>query len=141
MTNQPSPELARLVEINQLERLRPTPSEVPHLVASGSARLKDALNETLSDASRFDLAYNAAHALALAALRHLGYRSKNRYVVFQALEHTLALPSAKWRVLAKAHVVRNLMEYEGEGEVDQQLLVDTIKVAREVESLVIKLVG
>lgn len=39
------------------------------LVRSASARLKDAHIETLSIESRFDLGYNASHALALAALR------------------------------------------------------------------------
>lgn len=36
----------------------------------------------------FDLAYGAAHALCLAALRHHGYRPSQRYIVFQVLlEH------------------------------------------------------
>lgn len=140
MTTPPSPELDRLVEIDQLDRLRPTPGEVAHLISSGTARLNDAANEELADESRFDLAYNAAHSLALAALRHFGYRSKNRYVVFQALEHTVGLPASKWRVLAKAHDKRNLMEYEGEEDVDHQLLSDMIKVAKEIEVLVTKLV-
>lgn len=140
MTIQPSPELERLVEIGQLERLRPTQSEVEHLVSSGTARLNDASNDELSDESRFDLAYNASHSLALAALRHFGYRSKNRYVVFQALEHTVGLPTAKWRVLAKAHDKRNIMEYEGEGDIDRQLLSEMITLANEIELLVAKLV-
>jgi len=37
------------------------------------------------------LAYNAAHALCLAALRHAGYRSGNRYLVFQCAQHTIDL--------------------------------------------------
>lgn len=53
--------------------------------------------------SAFDLAYNAAHALALAALRWHGYRSENRYLVFQALAHTVGFPPAKWRVLDLCH--------------------------------------
>ena len=130
------PELEQLAEIGQLERLAPTSREVGSLVASGAARLHDARNDELSADSRFDLAYNAAHSLALAALRHAGYRSKNRYVVFLALEHTLGLPPEKWRILAKAHGERNRLEYEGEGEVDAQLLKEMIAVAGEVESLV-----
>ena len=58
------------------------------------ARLHDAQNTTLALESRFDLAYNAAHALALYALRRQGYRSENRYLVFQVLPHTLGLPPA-----------------------------------------------
>jgi hypothetical protein len=48
--------------------------------------------------------------------------------VFQALEHTLGLPAAQWRVLDKAHSARNLAEYEGYFEVDKQLLADLLKV-------------
>jgi hypothetical protein len=67
--------------------------------------------------SRFDLAYNAAHAFSLAALRWHGYRpDKKRYIVFQALAHTLSLPAAQWRVLDDAHRRRNEVEYEGLSE-------------------------
>ncbi len=50
----------------------PDKKEFEGLVRSGRARLRDALNTTLSIESRFDLAYNAAHALRLAALRWHG---------------------------------------------------------------------
>jgi hypothetical protein len=50
------------------------------------ARLKDAHHQGLSLESRFDLAYNAAHALCLAALRWHGYRSGNRFIVFQLFQ-------------------------------------------------------
>ena len=82
--------------------------------------------------SRFDLAYNAAHALSLAALRWQGYRSENRYLVFQCLAHTLQLPPEQWRVLDQAHRKRNLAEYEGELDVDAALLAALIRVAAEV---------
>jgi hypothetical protein len=62
--------------------------EFSGLVRSGQARLKDALNIGLAEESRFDLAYNAAHSLALAALRRCGYRPQHRYLVFQLLPHT-----------------------------------------------------
>ena len=42
-------------------------------------RLDDPARSALSLESRFDLAYNAAHALALAALRYYGYRCQSRY--------------------------------------------------------------
>ncbi len=45
--------------------------EFAGLVRSGLARLADAGNVSLSLEGRFDLAYNAAHALSLAALRRL----------------------------------------------------------------------
>ena len=75
-------------------------------------------------ASRFDLAYNAAHALCLAALRQLGFRAQHRYIVFQVLPHTLGLGLGPevWRVLDKCHNQRNLAEYEGMLDVDETLL-------------------
>ena len=114
-----SPELERLATVGALTREAPTPGEVDGLVRSGEAKLRDAGNLALALESRFDLAYNAAHALALAALRRLAYRAQNRYTVFQVLTHTLALPAASWRVLAKAHQVRNRSEYEGAVDLDE----------------------
>ena len=104
----------------------PDNSEIAGLLRSGQARLADARNATLSLDSRFDLAYNAAHALCLAALRKHGYRPRHRYIVFQVLPHTLGLGPEVWRVLAKAHEQRNLAEYEGHVEVDARLVVDVI---------------
>lgn len=62
----------------------PDAVEFAGLKRSGSVRLKDAQNPANSLESRFDLAYNAAHALSLAALRWHGYRPSERYIVFQA---------------------------------------------------------
>ncbi|HSW08924.1 hypothetical protein [Aquabacterium sp.] len=45
----------------------PDASEFAGLLRSGIARLTDADNTTLSLESRFDLGYNAAHALSFAA--------------------------------------------------------------------------
>jgi len=72
----------------------PDDAEIAGLLRSGRARLADARNATLSLESRFDLAYNAAHALCLAALRIKGYRARHRYIVFQVLPHTLGLGPA-----------------------------------------------
>lgn len=85
----------------------PDAKEFAGLKSSGLARLKDAGNSSNSLPSRFDLAYNAAHALYLAALRYHGFRPEKRYIVFQVLPHTLGLGPEVWRVLAKAHDLRN----------------------------------
>lgn len=90
----------------------------------------------LSLESRFDLAYNAAHAFALAALRRRGYRSDHRYLVFQTLTHTVGLPPAQWRILDQAHTKRNRAEYEGDLDVDEALIEALIRVAREVHQRV-----
>jgi len=129
MTSSP---LDNLVRIGKLKAEPPAQAEFAGLVRSGLVRLRDAENATLSLESRFDLAYNAAHALSLAALRWHGYRSENRYLVFQSLAHTLALDATQWRVLDQAHNKRNLAEYEGDLDVDDALVTALIRVARTV---------
>ena len=110
----------------------PDAQEFAGLKRSGLTRLQDASNAGLSLEGRFDLAYNAAHALCLAALRLQGYRPANRYIVFQVLPHTLGLGAEVWRVLAKCHEVRNLGEYEGDLNIDDRLLADLLMATQAV---------
>lgn len=124
--------LDNLVRIGTLKAEPPAQAEFDGLVRSGLVRLRDAENGTLSLESRFDLAYNAAHALSLAAMRWHGCRSENRYLVFQCLEHTIGLENTQWRVLDQAHKKRNLAEYEGDLDVDDALVTALIRVARTV---------
>lgn len=134
------PKLDNLVGIGKLKAEPPSDAECQGLLRSGLRRLEDAGREELSLESRFDLAYNAAHALALAALRFRGYRSETRYLVFQCLQHTIDLPNQQWRVLDQAHRKRNLAEYEGDMDVDEQLVAAMLRVAKEVAKGVNKLV-
>lgn len=129
-----SPELANLVRIGKLKEEPGSQAEFDGLMRSGRVRLDDARDKRLALESRFDLGYNAAHALSLAALRWHGYRSENRYVVFQALPHTLGLEAHVWRVLAKCHAVRNAAEYEGHTELDEQIVKDLLDAAEVVYS-------
>lgn len=110
----------------------PDANEFAGLQHMGLARLQDAQKPDLAVESRFDLAYNAAHALCLAALRWHGYRSGNRFIVFQLLPHTLGLGPEVWRVLSKCHDARNLGEYEGMLEVDTRLVTDLITACKQV---------
>ena len=134
------PQLNNLVRIGQLKAEPPSAEEFQGLLRSGIRRLDDAGREELSLESRFDLAYNASHALALAALRFRGYRSESRYLVFQCLQHTIDLPNEQWRVLDQAHRKRNLAEYEGDMDIDEQLVAALVRVAREVANRVNELV-
>ena len=110
----------------------PDDNETAGLIRTGKARLADAHNISLALESRFDLAYNAAHALCLAALRRKGYRASNRYIVFQVLPHTLGLGPEVWRVLDLCHHKRNLGGYEGLMEIDERLVTDLITAAERV---------
>jgi len=135
------PQLDNLVRIGQLKAEPPAETECQGLLRSGLRRLDDAGREELSLESRFDLAYNAAHALALAALRFRGYRSESRYLVLQCLQYTIDLPNEQWRVLDQAYRRRNRAEYEGDMDVDEQLVAALLRVAREVAKRVNELVN
>lgn len=118
--------LENLVRSGGLKAEPPDHKECEGLLSSAMDRLKDAHSPALSFASRFDLAYNAAHALALTAMRLQGYRSDRRYLVFQCLVHTLGLDKTQVRLFALCHERRNLAEYEGYMDVDDALLAELL---------------
>ncbi len=122
-----SSELQNLVKIRKLKEEPGSQMEFDSLVLSGKRRLEDSTNPMLSFDSRFDLAYNAAHSLSLAALRWHGYRADSRYIVFQVLPHTLGLPPETWRLLTEAHRRRNQSEYDGVLLEDERFLKTLIK--------------
>jgi len=124
--------LDKLVSVGSLKREPPNADEIAGLIRTATVRLADAEKETNAAESRFDLAYNAAHALSLAALRLRGYRSEKRYIVFQALPHTLGVDNPTWRLLDRCHRERNTTEYEGVSAVDEKLLAGLIEAANEL---------
>ncbi|MBN1458293.1 MAG: hypothetical protein JXA57_02070 [Armatimonadetes bacterium] len=119
-------ELENLLGAGKLKREPPDQDEFDGLVHLGEAKYRDAQVVSLSLAGRFDLAYGASHAFALAALRWHGYRSDFRYVVFQSLEHTLGVSRDIWRVLDKAHGARNAADYGGSFHINERLLRDML---------------
>ncbi len=121
--------LENLVRIGQLHEEPPDKREFDGLVSAAIDRFVDAQVETLSYASRFDLAYSAAHGLALAALRAAGYRTDKRYLVFQCLAHTVGLNKVQTRIFSTCHERRNLAEYEGHFDIDEPLLTELISGA------------
>jgi hypothetical protein len=134
-----SNELNNLVRTGALKVEPADQKEFDGLLNSGRTRLADAKKDGLALESQFDLAYNAAHAISLAAMRWHGYRPEKRYIVFQSLAHTLGLGPEVWRVLDKAHGIRNSVEYEGALEVNKQMVVDLLKAAETVRVAVEKL--
>ena len=84
------------------------------------------------------LGISCAHAFALAAFRWRGYRSHNRYVVFQT-GTTLGLGAQITRVLSKAHQLRNLVEYEGHFDVDSKFLAELMSAIEQLRAGVTKL--
>lgn len=128
--------LENLVRSGGLKAEPPDRKECEGLLRSATDRLKDAHNPALSFASRFDLAYNAAHALSLTALRLQGFRSDRRYLVFQCLIHTLGMNKIQIRLFALCHERRNLAEYEGYMDVDETLLSELLSATDVLLSMV-----
>ena len=126
-------------KINKLKREPPNQKEFDGMVASAKRGLQDAKVEGLSEEGKFSMLYGAAHAISLATMRWHGYRSDNRYLVFQCLQHTIGLETVKWRVLDQCHRTRNLAEYEGRLELTPQLIKELFAISEElvaqVESL------
>ena len=96
--------LENLVAQKQLKVEASTPAELSALLNRAAGLLTDAGNKALGPVSRFSLAYDAAFALATAALRICGYRADaargHRAVVFQVLPHTLNAPAELWTALS-----------------------------------------
>ena len=102
-------ELRNLAKIGQLKPEPANVQEVTRMLVMARTRLEDAKLVHLSLEGRFTSAYNASHAAALAALRWHGYRSENRFTVFQCLTHTLGWSSSQWRVLDAADSVQGIL--------------------------------
>ena len=126
------PELENLVRIGQLKAEPRNTLEAARMLDMARTRLADAKLSKLSLEGRFTSAYNAAHAAALAALRWHGYRSENRYTVFQCLTHTLGWPPSRWRVFDAAHQKRNLAEYEGYLDVEESTVAEMCELVAQL---------
>lgn len=135
------PALDNLVRIGQLKAEPRNEVEIERMLAMARSRLADAGQTNISLEGRFTSAYNAAHTAALAALRWHGYRSENRFTVFQSLTHTLNWPAPRWRVLDAAHQKRNMAEYEGFLEVEESAIVELCEVVAGLITDVARLVG
>jgi hypothetical protein len=123
-----SPKLERLARAGELKTEAVTPLEVRRQVDRAAGLLADSRRTSLAAESRFNLLYGAAFAAAAAALAAMGYRSRNRYLVFQCLEESAQLPAAQWRLLALLHERRNQAEYEGTLQVEDALLEEAARI-------------
>ena len=118
--------LANLARIGQLKVQAPNPAEIQRMLKLARTRLADAQLAHVSVDGRFASVYGAGHAASLAALRWHGYRSENRFTVFQCLPHTLGWPPHRWRVLDAAHQKRNMAEYEGYLDIEESMVRELI---------------
>ncbi len=135
------PALDNLVRIGQLKAEPRNETEARRMLAMARTHLADARTAGPSATGRFLSAYSAGHAAALAALRWHGYRSENRYTVFQCLTHTVGWPAPRWRVLDAAHQKRNRAEYEGFLAAEESAIAELCTLVDELIGDVGKLIG
>lgn len=124
--------LANLARIGQLKSQAPDTAEIQRMLVQARTRCADAQLGNVSVDGRFASIYGAAHAAALAALRWHGYRSENRFIVFQCLTHTLGWPAHRWRVLDAAHQKRNLAEYEGYLDIQESMVIEMVSLVKDL---------
>lgn len=120
----------------RIGKLKPFPAnrgEFEHLLGLARTLLDTVTSSNgMATESQFILAYDAAHAASRAALRAHGYRSDDRYLVFQCLEHTIGWPTEKWRVLDTCHRRRNAAEYEGNIDLPASLTTELVRLTAEL---------
>lgn len=111
--------LENLVKIRQLQPHVTHAQEVSRLIAAARGSLKDADNTSLSDASRFDLAYKAIMQCAMVGLFANGYRPStttpgHHQTMIQSLGLTLGVENRVWVVLDTLRKKRNQSDYSGD---------------------------
>ncbi|GAB4468161.1 MAG: hypothetical protein OHK0044_09380 [Burkholderiaceae bacterium] len=140
-----SRELDNLVAARSLKAEPASQAEVATLLQRAAALLTDAGNPALAPASRFNLAYDAAFALATTALRMRGYRPDeargHRAIVFQSLPHTVGASTELWSALAAARDRRNALAYHAAMSPSQAEVTDLLSQAPTLDRLVRKAAG
>ena len=111
--------LENLVKIKQLQHHTATAQEVARLLAAAQASLADAGNTSISDASRFDLAYKSIMQCAMVGLLANGYRPStttpgHHQTMIQSLGLTLGVENQAWVVLDTLRKKRNQSDYLGD---------------------------
>ncbi len=133
--------LNRFVATGQL-KVQPTSiSELAGFLANAEQALADAQIPALSSANRFKLAYDAAHALALAAMRAHDFRPGagpgHRAIVFQSLVHTIQAPATLASSLNRYHTKRNRSEYDGLVSATDLEAEDMVALTNNLKALVV----
>lgn len=136
--------LQTLVERKYLREEKAAPTEVQGLLASAASFLADARRESNSEATRFNVAYEAAHCLALVAMRAWDLRPAqgpgHRAIVFNSLDSTAGAPAAVHVPLSKAHDKRNKLTYDGLTTFSAAELAELIDTTAKLETLVLGLI-
>lgn len=115
MTRKVRDPLEESVHAGRLKREPASANEIQGFLAHADRALADAAVPGVSSTGRFEFAYTAAHALALAALRMRDLRPGagpgHRAIVFLSLPQTAGAPETLASSLNRYHTKRNKSEY------------------------------
>lgn len=125
--------LADLVDKDRLVHAPSSREEIQAILARAARALSDAAVPELGPASRFDIAYTAAHAFALCALRAHDLRpapgARHRGLAFLTLVHTIDAPEALASSLNGYHLLRSKAEAGDRDEVSEKDAKAMLKLA------------
>ena len=110
--------LQNLQRIGKIKDHAPTPAEVQRLLAAIDRNMADAAVDSISDETRFDVAYKAVMQCALVAMLAAGYRPAtnepgHHQTMIQSLPLTLGVANDVWVVLDALRRQRNANDYTG----------------------------
>ena len=123
-----------------LERIQVDPLMIQKLLQAAQNCLQDAATESLSNESRFDIAYKAVMQLANAALQANGFRTLtsvpgHHQTMIQALPKTVGLSRDKMIELDALRKQRNITDYSGDLVTDKERAA-CIELAQELYTLI-----
>lgn len=119
-----------------LLRHKTTPQEIRDLLRIADRDLSDCETKGLSSDWRFNIAYNAALQLAIAALAANGYRTSRQahhYRSIQSLALTLGLPAPWIDELDHFRKKRNTSDYEQADLISDQEVLEMIALAKDLK--------
>jgi len=107
------------LRIGKLKEHAPTAAEVQRLLVAIERNLADAAVASISDETRFDVAYKAVMQCALVAMMAAGYRPAtsepgHHQTMIQSLPLTLGVANEVWVVLDALRKQRNANDYTGQ---------------------------
>jgi len=110
--------LQNLLRIGKIKDHAPTAAEVQRLLAAIDRNMADAGVDSISDETRFDVAYKAVMQCALVAMLAAGYRPAtsepgHHQTMIQSLPLTLGVANDTWVVLDALRRQRNANDYTG----------------------------
>jgi hypothetical protein len=129
-----------LESLARLGSIRPHTSgkdETSNLLEAAARFLKDADNDSVSNAGRFTAAYTAIMELSQAALFANGHRANtseggHHATMVQALVHTIGLDAGRMRVLDAHRRKRHVIDYSGE-DAEPSEVQDVMDAARSLQ--------